>query len=91
MVPPAPSGWVNPIPDWKVKIRGLERLEEPHVTIVGPGNLTYRLGLRTWAFLDDRPPSRDVPKELITAILAHEREWKQHWNEMYPKALIGLP
>ena len=90
MVPPAPTDWSSPLQDWKVTIRGSERLEEPHVTIFGPGGLVFRLGLRSWTLLDDRPPPRKVPPLLITAIKDRALSWKQLWNHMYPHCVIEI-
>ncbi len=85
MVPIVPEGWSCPVQGWAVTIRGLERLEEPHVTIKGPGGLVFRFGLRSWDFLDDRPQPRQVPPALIQAIRDDAVAWKTLWNRMYPK------
>ena len=90
MAPLAPDDWSSPLQGWKVKIRGLERLEEPHVTICSPGGDVFRLGLRSWEFLDDRPPARKVPQKLIHAIQASARSWKLHWNSKYPENGIEI-
>jgi len=90
MVPPQPVGWTCPLSGWKVKIRGNERLEEPHVTIIGPDGAAYRLGLCSWAFMDDQPPPRRVPSAIVEAIRGSALAWKALWNRMYPKCPIEM-
>ena len=69
---------------WKVKIRGRERLEPPHATVIFKTR-TWRYALRSGEFLDSEPPPREVPDELIDVIEANLDELCQKWNEMYPE------
>ena len=43
-----------------MKIYDNERLEPPHVTIV-KGRDSWRINLRTKAFMDEEPPPKDEP------------------------------
>ena len=72
-----------PAQDWKVKIRDKERAEPPHVTILHRRR-AWRFGLRERAFLDDEPPPREVPREIVEAILAAYDWLCAEWNLLYP-------
>jgi hypothetical protein len=69
---------------WSVKIRDKERLEPPHVTIIGGPN-TWRWGLRERTFLDEEPDPDDVPEELLELIIEHWEELREAWDGMYPE------
>jgi hypothetical protein len=68
---------------WKVKILEKETVEPPHVTII-KGTVKWRIDLRTMKFLDKKPPSRDVPSELVEHITANRDELVNQWNAKYP-------
>lgn len=70
---------------WKVKIFEKETVEPPHVTII-KGPQKWRINLRTREFMDRRPPSREVPRELVDHIMAKENSDKlvAEWNRKYP-------
>jgi hypothetical protein len=68
---------------WKVKIREDERSEEPHVTFIHKTTY-YRWGLRQREFMDDPPPPRNVPPELVAWV---EEQWetlRTEWDAKYP-------
>ncbi len=69
--------------EWKVKIFEKETVEPPHVTIIR-GTKKWRIDLRTMEFMDKRPPSREVPRELVEHIAASKSELVQQWNAKYP-------
>ena len=69
---------------WKVKIRDKERLEPPHVSVIR-GTQTWRLGLRSEAFLDREPDPTEVPPDLVEEVLANREELRTAWDEMYPE------
>lgn len=73
---------------WKVKIHDNEWNEEPHVTIRRRLD-AWRFSLRTGLFLDSRPPSREVPAELIQQIREHLQELQDAWDLLYPENPIS--
>lgn len=79
---PLPAEWSDQ--EWKVKIFGDERNEEPHVTIIRKTQ-RWRVSLRTGEFLDRTPPPRDVPAGLAEWIWKRRRTLRNRWNEMYPE------
>ena len=71
---------------WKVKIRGKERLEEPHVTITR-GTDTWRLGLRDMRLLRPGKGLRDI--EPVWEVIKNNLEvLRREWDRMYPKNSI---
>lgn len=68
---------------WKVKIREKERVEPPHVSVM-KGQDTWRWGLREQAFLDKKPPTRVVPKELVEHLKASLEALIAQWDTKYP-------
>jgi hypothetical protein len=72
---PLPAEWSDQ--EWKVKIFGDERNEEPHATVIRK--------VRTGEFLDRTPPPRDVPSSLMEWIWKRRRTLRSRWNEMYPE------
>jgi hypothetical protein len=68
---------------WKVKIRDRERLEPPHVSILR-GLKTWRLGLRSREFLDEKPDPDEVPAALLEEVMAKWNELRAAWDAMYP-------
>ncbi len=69
---------------WKAKIRDKERVEPPHVSLLR-GTRTWRLGLRSGAFLDREPDPTEVPPALIEEVFASWAELRAAWDEMYPE------
>ena len=78
---PLPSGLNDGT--WKVKISEKETVEPPHVTIIRRTD-RWRVNLRTMKFMDKKPPSRDVPQELVEHITAKRDELVKQWNAKYP-------
>jgi hypothetical protein len=68
---------------WKAKIRGYERLEPPHVTIIR-GAQNWRLGLRDGQFLDSEPDPNDVPSGVIEAVKENWAKLCEEWDAIYP-------
>lgn len=70
---------------WRAKIRGWERTEPPHVTLMRKTQ-AWRLGLRDLEFLDRRPDPSDVP----AGVLAYLRRCTvrcavaRAWDDLYP-------
>lgn len=73
---------------WKAKIRDKERLEPPHVTIM-KGTKSWRLDLRSGEFMDDDPPPRDVPKDLLAKVQQNMGKLREEWDKMYPTNPVG--
>jgi hypothetical protein len=67
---------------WRVKIYDSERLEPPHVTIV-KGRESWRINLRTRAFMDDEPPPRSIPKEVTRIVRDNWRRLQREWNRIH--------
>ena len=84
LVLPAPL----PAHGWKVKIRGRERLEPPHVTIIRKTK-AWRFSLREMEFMDREPDPSVVPDELISAIKDKIEEIQRAWDEKYPENPVG--
>ena len=71
---------------WRVKIYDNERLEEPHLTIIGPGGKRWRLGVRDKVFLDPGGKWKDIEPELKTFI-ENEQNRKKYcaaWDAKHP-------
>lgn len=73
---------------WKVKIRDAERLEEPHVTILWKFK-TWRLSLRTCAFLEKDQSWKQIDAEVRCAIEAYWEDLKKAWDALYPQNPIS--
>jgi hypothetical protein len=67
-----------------VKIRDRERIEPPHVTILQRAR-AWRFDLRSEEFLDKEPDAKDVPKEVLDAVLKNLPLLRQHWDRMFPE------
>jgi hypothetical protein len=76
-VPPPFAG------QWQLKIRDKERVEPPHVSVLR-GTRCWRWGLRERAFLDDEPPPRAVPKEVVQHIESIHDAICSAWDSAYP-------
>ena len=57
-----PARWRNQ--GWKAKVRGWERVEPPHVTVMFR-TTAWRFGLRELDFLDDSPDVSAVPRDVV--------------------------
>jgi len=68
---------------WKVKIRKKERVEPPHVSVIKKLQ-TWRWGLREQAFLDEEPPGKLVPMELIKHLQENLEILITEWDQKYP-------
>lgn len=69
---------------WKAKIRDLERVEPPHVTILHKTR-SWRVGLRDGKFLDRDPPGREVPSTVLETVTAQLPRLQAEWDRMYPE------
>lgn len=70
---------------WKAKIRGRERLEPPHVTVMFK-TTAWRIGLRDFLFLDVSPDPSAVPAEIVAHLQSCSVRcaMAQAWDAMYP-------
>jgi hypothetical protein len=75
-------GWLEAA-RWKAKIRDRERVEPPHVTILHKTRC-WRIGLRDGEFLDEEPPPKEVPDELVDYVREHLSTLIEEWDAMYP-------
>lgn len=75
-----PKKWENA--GWRIKVSDKEEVEPPHVTII-QGPLRWRFGLREQAFLDRKPPAREVPKELVEWLRQHQKDCVDAWDALY--------
>lgn len=73
---------------WKAKIREKERLEPPHVTIMNRTQ-KWRFNLRSEAFMDDAPPPKDVPGEVLKAVKEKLVTLREEWDKKYPSNPVG--
>ena len=71
-----------------MKIRGEERLEPPHVSIVRRQTV-WRWDLRARGFLDQRPDPREVPAEVVEFVLGSRAVLVAAWDEKYPHNPVG--
>lgn len=83
---PLPREWA--LQGWKVKIRGDERMEEPHATILRR-TFGWRVSLRSGAFLDRSPDPREVPEPVVAHLLARLDLLRWEWDERYPENPVG--
>lgn len=68
---------------WKVKVQDKERVEEPHVTIIFKTQ-RWRFRLRTLDFYDMWPDPKDVPHDVLDAILQGHVNLCREWDRRYP-------
>lgn len=85
---PLPEPWASQ--GWKAKIRDREGPEEPHVTILH-GTLAWRFSIRRWRHLDDRPPARLIPAELLAHVEGQLPTLILWWNRKYRFNLVQSP
>lgn len=69
---------------WKVKIRDLERVEPPHVHVLRRTE-SWRIDLRTNAFMDAEPDPDQVPAELRELVTQQLPALRAAWDQMYPE------
>ncbi len=48
------------------------------------GSTVWRVSLRSFTFLDKKPPPGDVPGDLLDEIRSHLDDLRAAWNRMYP-------
>ena len=75
---------------WRVKIRDKEIREPPHVTVIRKTQ-TWRIDLRTCAFMDTQPAPSLVPEAVRQIILDNWVELCEQWNAMYPDNPVADP
>lgn len=68
---------------WKAKIQEKERVEEPHVAIIFKTK-RWRFGLRRRTWLDKLPKPKEVPKDVVKAIMDGMEELCREWDKKYP-------
>ena len=59
-------------------------MEPPHVTLLHKCR-AWRIGLRDLRFLDDSPPSKEVPSEVIDSVAENLQVLREAWDRMYPE------
>lgn len=69
---------------WKVKIRNLERTEEPHVTILWK-TWSWRYSIRNPRFMDREPDPRQVPQEVMEQVETNLETLRQAWDRKHPE------
>lgn len=69
---------------WKVKIRNLERTEEPHVTILRRTTV-WRYNIRETGFMDSEPDPRQGPDEVIEHIANKLKTLQMEWDKKHPE------
>ena len=69
---------------WKVKIRNLERTEDPHVTILRKTNF-WRYNIRKTGFMDSEPDPRHVPDEVVEHIAKKLATLRTEWDKKHPE------
>jgi hypothetical protein len=69
---------------WKVKIRNLERTEDPHVTIIWK-TLSWRYNIRNTGFMDREPNPDQVPKDVVAHIEENVEKLRAEWNKKHPE------
>ena len=73
---------------WRVKIRDKEQQpEDPHATVIFKTEY-WRWGLREREFLDDRPPPRKVPTQIVETMLANVDELVRQWDLLHPEQRV---
>ena len=73
---------------WKIKIRNLERTEEPHVTILWK-TYSWRYNIRRCGFMDREPDPREVPADVVAHIEKHMKKLHEEWDRKHPHNPIG--
>ena len=73
---------------WKVKIRDRERLEVPHVTILRKLK-TWRLALRSGAFLEESQSWEQIDAAVRQVIDANWKNLQASWDALYPENPIA--
>lgn len=79
---PPPEPWASH--GWKVKIRDRERVESPHVSVMHRTR-TWRIDLRTGAFMDAEPPPGVVPRAVAKHVHDHLGLLARAWDRTYPE------
>jgi hypothetical protein len=69
---------------WKVKIRNLERTEEPHVTIIWKTR-SWRYSIRNTGFMDAEPDPADVPREVVAHVQENLNALRRQWDKKHPE------
>lgn len=77
-----PRTWASQ--GWTVKIRDDERCRTPHVALLRKMQ-SWRMSLRTGAFLASDPDPAEVPDELVEYVWGRRQVLRTRWNEMYPE------
>ena len=69
---------------WKVKIRNLERTEDPHITILWKTK-SWRYNIRETGFMDNEPDPRQVPDEVVEHIENKLDTLRTEWDKKHPE------
>lgn len=69
---------------WKVKIRNLERTEDPHVTILWKTR-SWRYNIRSTGFMDNEPDPRLVPGGVVDHIQEKLDLLRTEWDKKHPE------
>jgi hypothetical protein len=69
---------------WKVKIFDNEPPDDPHATVIFKTK-KWRWKLREQSFMDDDPPPREVPREVVAAMSADREELIRQWDRIHPE------
>jgi len=69
---------------WKVKIRNLERTEDPHVTILWKTK-AWRYNIRNPGFMDREPDPSDVPLGVVKHIRENLDGLRKQWDKKHPE------
>lgn len=72
---------------WKVKIRNLERTEDPHVTVLWK-TTAWRYNIRNPGFTDREPDPRDVPPEVVEQIRVCLDKLRHEWDTKHPENTV---
>ena len=78
---PLPEPWRTQ--GWRAKIRDKERAEPPHVSIIHKSK-SWRINLRTGLIMNETPPAKEVPKQLMEVIAEKRNQLIAEWDKMYP-------
>jgi len=69
---------------WKVKIFDNEPPDDPHATVIQKTR-KWRFALREQRFMDDDPPPREVPKDVVTTMCTNIQELVRQWDLIHPE------
>lgn len=69
---------------WRIKIRGWEVVEPPHLTLMRKTR-AWRFGLREALFLDRVPDPSEVPAELVKFLRKNLPVYIAAWDSRYPE------